>query len=90
MPRAQILSSINGSLVLLICLKCINHVSVTEAGLFSLYGLGLLDLIPLEATFKLPGDFYGLEVLGQYSEDQVILTTQMVLGFTVVNMIGEN
>ena len=90
MPRAQILSSVNDSLVLLICLKCINHVSVTEAGLFSLYGLGLLDLIPLEATFKLPGDFYGLEVLGQYSEDPGILTTQKVLGFTVVNMIGEN
>ena len=90
MPRAQILFSVNDRLVLLICLKYINYVSVTEAGLFTLYGLGLLDLIPLEATFKLPGDFYGLEVLGQYSEDPVILTTQKVLGFTVVNMIGEN
>jgi hypothetical protein len=70
--------------------RYINYVSVTEAGLFTLYGLGLLDLIPLEATFKLPGNFYGLEVLGQYSEDPVILTTQKVFGFTVVNMIGEN
>ena len=74
----------------LVLAKPNNYVSVTEAGFFTLYGLGLLDLIPLEATFKLPGDFYGLEVLGQYSEDPVILTTQKVLGFTVVNMIGEN
>jgi hypothetical protein len=55
---------------------------VTEAGLFTLYGLGLLDLIPLEATFKLPGDVYGLQVLEQYSEDPVILTTQKVLGLS--------
>ena len=69
--------------------KYINHVSVTEAGLCSLYGLGMLDFIPLEATSKLPGDFHGLEVLGQYSDDPVILTTQKILGFTVVHMIGE-
>ena len=51
--------------------------------------LALIVLGPLNAVPLLTGDFHGLEVLEPYSDDPVIITTQKLLGFTVVNMIGE-
>ena len=37
----------------------------------------------------LPGEYNGLEVMEPYSSDPVILTTEKMEVFTVVNMVGE-
>ena len=63
---------------------------MTEQGIYSIYHLGLVALGPLVANRLLVGDFQGLEVLEPYCEDPVILTTEKISGFIVVNMVGES
>ena len=43
-----------------------------------------------DAVLLRSGDFQGLEVLGTYSEDPIVITSDKLHGVILVNMIGKD
>ena len=63
---------------------------MTEDGLYILQCITLIEAWPSDAVLLCSGDFQGLEVLGAYSEDPIVLTTEKIHGVIMVTMIGKS